>query len=97
MKTAQEYLRTAIGYDLNGSHMTYADALEAVQAAIDDAGSVREQVRQALTDYFDSVLPEPAPPVLLDSSPPIRLGERLRQTGCWRCGQQYCNCEQPPF
>jgi hypothetical protein len=99
MKTAQEYLRAAIGYDLNGSHMTYVDALEAVQAAIDDASSVREQVRQALTDYFDTVLPEPAPPVLPVNMPPIRLGERFFQfPPCHRCGSRtHCGCEQPPF
>jgi hypothetical protein len=97
MKTAKQYIIDVMGYETTSSRIDMADAEAAVQAAIDEAGSVREQVRQALTDYFDSVLPEPAPPVLPDSSPPIRLGERLYQAGCLRCGKQYCNCEQPPF
>lgn len=104
MKTAEQYLRDAMGYERTGTFINYMDALEAIQAAIDDAGSVREQVRQALTDYFDTVLPEPAPPVLPANTPPIRLGQAREQVNvyppaCGRCGQRGadCLCEQPPF
>ncbi|MGI4736097.1 MAG: hypothetical protein ACRYG7_13050 [Janthinobacterium lividum] len=94
MKTAEEYLRAAIGYELRSSRMTYVDALEAVQAAIDDADSVREQVRQALTDYFDNVLPDPLP--LPEAAPPIRLGA-CRKCGEWRrdCGNAECPTAAP--
>jgi hypothetical protein len=97
MKTAKQYLFDVMGCEPVMSRIDYADALEAVQAALDDAGSVREQAQQALTDYFNTVLPEPAPQVLPLDTPPIRLSERLRQAGCFRCGQQHCDCEQPPF
>jgi hypothetical protein len=88
MKTAKEYLREAIGYELNSSHMTYVDALAAVQAAIEDAGSVRDQVRQGLADYFDEVLPLPPLPPLPADTPPIRLG------ACQKCGEARRECGQ---
>jgi hypothetical protein len=97
MKTAEQYLFDVMGCDPVGSRIDYRDALEAVQAAIDAAGTIREQVRQGLADYFEDVLPlPPLPP----NTPPIRLGQTiLNALPCARCGRPSgtCQCDQAPF
>jgi hypothetical protein len=99
MKTAKEYLYTVMGCEPVNSRIDYVDALEAVQAAIDDAGSVRQQVREALAEYFEPLLPDPTPQPI--TAPPIRSGERtfFESLPCSRCGMpaRTCGCEQPPF
>jgi hypothetical protein len=95
MKTAEQYLRDAIGYERTGTFINYQDALEAVQAVIDDAGSVRQQVREALAEYFEPLLPElpalapvrPAPTPIANVFPPA----------CPRCLQRGAECLCPPM
>jgi len=92
MKTAKEYLYAVMGCEPVHSRMDYNDALEAVQAAIDDAASVRQQVAQGIADYFGDIMPLPELPALPADAPRIRLG------CCRKCGearQQCANTECP--
>jgi hypothetical protein len=99
MKTAKEYLYAVMGCEPVNSRMDYVDALEAVQAAIDDAASVRQQVAQGIADYFGDIMPLPPLAELPADAAPIRLGEAFFQRQpCYRCGKRgACGCEQPPF
>lgn len=102
MKTATEYLYAVMGCEPVNSRIDYTDALEAVQAALDDAATIRAQVRQGLADYFDDILPLPPLPEP-PARAPIRLGQPAQRNvfppACSRCGQRgaECLCEQPPF
>lgn len=91
MKTAKEYILAAFGYEPT-DWMHYANTLAAVQAALDDASSVRQQVAQGIADYFGDILPLPSLPELPADMPRIRLG------CCRKCGearQQCANTECP--
>ncbi len=112
MKTAKEYLYAVMGCEPVNSRIDYTDALEAVQAALDDAASVRQQVAQGIADYFGDIMPLPPLPELPVDAPPIRLGQKpapqvnVFPPACPRCTQRLdqCLCPQmfpneplPPF
>lgn len=102
MKTAHDYLRDVLGSEPT-NFLSYADGVKAVQAALEDAGTVRQQVAQGIADYFGDVLPLPPLPELPADAPPIRLGEDFFKLTsaetCRTCGKpsRTCTCEQPPF
>lgn len=97
MKTAKEYLYAVMGCEPVNSRMDYTDALEAVQAALNDAATIREQVRQGIVDCFGGIMPFELPPESPAATPPIQMGQPLAQPNvfppaCPRCLQRGAEC-----
>lgn len=56
MKTAEEYLHPLLVGPEVPAKVAYATALAAVQAAIDDAGTAGQQIREALRAFMPDAL-----------------------------------------